>query len=568
MQVLSHFFMAQNSTPSHGAVKRTMSDDDDNLQPTKVSKTNSNTETDTNDFHSNNNFPRFLIMTAQNSQTLSNFSPWFIKDSITALAGPPKDTKKLKSGDILVEIDNKAHAEKLLRSTKFHNPETLQDIPIRVYPHKVLNYSKGVIRSSDIGMCDETEIKDRLRSQGVVNVQCLTRRTANAVVRSGTYFLTFNTPDLPEHITAGYLRIPVTPYIPNPLRCFNCQKLGHGQSKCNSNQVCSKCASPHHSFENCNSDEPSCVNCGGKHPSSYKQCPKWLEEKEIQKYKVENKCSFPEARQAIQNLHSGPSKSYAQAAKRTTTDSATQTDIGVQVSGEEIDAEVSKAPSSQKCIQCPHCQSNFPSSSVPKIIIPTPAKPINNVPTASAKQTHEPSPSTSSSSEHSVQREPVDSSSSANQSLPTSTPAILQQKTPTQTPMAQNISKKSNVHQPKPAANQNDRTPLTTSNRYTPLENEQSDTIVESQNSTQRETHEQQYQKVMSKAQRKKQKKKERTDLIENYKDKRPPKGAYNPIKEACLTEDEEEMEVTQTSYPPYSKPPISPISAPDNELY
>ena len=33
-------------------------------------------------------------------------------------------------------------------------------------------------------------------------------------------------------IKAGYLNIPVEPYVPNSLSCFRCQKYGHGQNTC------------------------------------------------------------------------------------------------------------------------------------------------------------------------------------------------------------------------------------------------------------------------------------------------------------------------------------------------
>ena len=31
--------------------------------------------------------------------------------------------------------------------------------------------------------------------------------------------------EIPKHIKIGYLRAAVSAYIPNPLRCFNCQKF-------------------------------------------------------------------------------------------------------------------------------------------------------------------------------------------------------------------------------------------------------------------------------------------------------------------------------------------------------
>ena len=70
---------------------------------------------------------------------------------------------------------------------------------------------------SDLERVSEEEICENLSSQGVTSVK-----------RTTTLILTFNTPTLPDSVKACYLQIPVVPYIPNPLLCFKCQKLGHG----------------------------------------------------------------------------------------------------------------------------------------------------------------------------------------------------------------------------------------------------------------------------------------------------------------------------------------------------
>jgi len=46
-----------------------------------------------------------------------------------------------------------------------------------------------------------------------------------------TFIVTFRTSSIPKHIKIGYLHVPVELYIPNPLRCFSCQKFGHSKKK-------------------------------------------------------------------------------------------------------------------------------------------------------------------------------------------------------------------------------------------------------------------------------------------------------------------------------------------------
>ena len=59
---------------------------------------------------------------------------------------------------------------------------------------------------------------------------------------TNTLFLTFCNASPPKDICIGYLRVKVEPFIPNPLRCFKCQKYGHGAQRCSSAAVCPKCA--------------------------------------------------------------------------------------------------------------------------------------------------------------------------------------------------------------------------------------------------------------------------------------------------------------------------------------
>ncbi len=68
---------------------------------------------------------------------------------------------------------------------------------------------------------------------------------------------------------------------------------------------------------------PSCRNCKGAHPSSSKQCPTWVKEKEIVKIKTEKDISFPEARRLCEPKNAAGPVSYAQAAA--TSSSASKT---------------------------------------------------------------------------------------------------------------------------------------------------------------------------------------------------------------------------------------------------
>ena len=71
----------------------------------------------------------------------------------------------------------------------------------------------------------EVEIRDELRDQGVDGVNRVTLKKEGKVIPTNTLFLTFGSPELPKEITVGYLKVMVALFVPNPMRCFNCNKF-------------------------------------------------------------------------------------------------------------------------------------------------------------------------------------------------------------------------------------------------------------------------------------------------------------------------------------------------------
>ncbi|GFW90134.1 putative RNA-directed DNA polymerase from transposon X-element [Trichonephila clavipes] len=160
----------------------------------------------------------------------------------------------------------------------------------------------------------EAEILDRFSDQGVIRVKRITIKKDNSVVPTKHLILTFNSPTLPKTIKAGYLNYKIRPYIPNPLRCFKCQRFGHSQTSCRGQLTCSRCASIGRSSTDCTL-ELKCVNCTQFHPSDSKLCSKWKIEKQIQEIKTNKNIFYPEARKLIAPQLS---QTYAQAAKSST----------------------------------------------------------------------------------------------------------------------------------------------------------------------------------------------------------------------------------------------------------
>ena len=253
----------------------------------------------------NSSWPRFLLIASNNERALQKMSPFGIHKALVGLAGEPKTVKKLRNGTLLVEVRTESHAKCLLKSRMLCN------IDITVTAHSSLNSSRGVIRSRDLEGVSDEEICGNLASQGVAAVRRISVRRNDISVPTNTLILTFSSPTLPQSIKAGYLCIAVEPFIPNPLRCFKCQRFGHGQVSCRNKMTCARCGQADHDSKECKLDL-ICINCKGTHFAYSRECPKWKVEKRVQQLKVQNHLSFIEARKLVEASSPAASgKSYA-----------------------------------------------------------------------------------------------------------------------------------------------------------------------------------------------------------------------------------------------------------------
>jgi len=69
-----------------------------------------------------------------------------------------------------------------------------------------------------------------LASQGVKFVKRFRFKNSDSseLKDSKSVFLRFTTADLPGEVKIGYLFYRVMQYVPRPLRCFKCNRYGHG----------------------------------------------------------------------------------------------------------------------------------------------------------------------------------------------------------------------------------------------------------------------------------------------------------------------------------------------------
>jgi hypothetical protein len=261
------------------------------------------------------NFPSFIVVEAADGQPIK-YSIFGIQKLLKCAVGDVKSAKKLRNGAVLIEVTSKAQADKALRMT------TWVDVEVKVSPHRSLNMSKGIIRCRDLRDCSEEEVLDALRPEGVTNVKHIFANKNGVKQPTNTFVLTFAKPAAPKFVKAAYLKIPVEMFIPNPLRCFNCQRFGHGKNSCNRAAICAKCSQQGHVDADCK-EEPRCANCSGPHPAFSKECPEWMKQREIMKIKTERCASFGEAKQMYEQQPQSSSAACSASSRRPGTSYAT-----------------------------------------------------------------------------------------------------------------------------------------------------------------------------------------------------------------------------------------------------
>ena len=243
---------------------------------------------------SNTNWPRFVVLKGKDEPIPKN--PFLVAKSIQAVVGEVRSVKHLRDGSLLVDCLTHQHSKNVLKLSSFAG------IAVSAFAHSALNSSKGIVRDKErmLKGITEEEIVEGLSSQGVTHVKRFTIKRDGNTIPTNTYLLTFSSSALPSKIKAGFTIMQVDLFIPNPLRCYKCQKYGHGALNCTNRLLCHRCGDDTHVGSDCK-NEPKCVNCKGKHAASDKICPIWLRESKITRLKYEKNISFKEARQLVMN---------------------------------------------------------------------------------------------------------------------------------------------------------------------------------------------------------------------------------------------------------------------------
>ena len=101
----------------------------------------------------NGTFHKFIVVeSADIEKSFNKLSPFAIEKGIKGCLGEVASVKRQRSGALVVEVLREAQAKNLLKL------DTFVQCPVKVSPHRTLNFTKGVIRSNELLETSEEEL--------------------------------------------------------------------------------------------------------------------------------------------------------------------------------------------------------------------------------------------------------------------------------------------------------------------------------------------------------------------------------------------------------------------------
>lgn len=240
-----------------------------------------------------NNYPQFLVASTRTQKEgteclpLSSYNVFRVEKGLNFISRNRLEVNEMRNGDLLIKVADGKTADKFLKATH------IDTIPVLFSLHKTLNSVQGRVFSRKIIAIPENELLESLKDQNVIDIRKITKNVGTERIATGAAIVTFNLFHRPNFLKLGWERVKVEEYIPNPMRCVNCQKLGHTKNHCRNIQHCKDCGLP--TPHDCCSRK-FCVNCQADGHTSYDpHCRTFWKHKSVNYLRITKKCSTREA---------------------------------------------------------------------------------------------------------------------------------------------------------------------------------------------------------------------------------------------------------------------------------
>lgn len=226
-------------------------------------------------------------------QSEQQMHPVKLSKAIEKEIGIVKAVSFLSNGRIMIKCKDGKQKQKILKM------KTL--VGGKITCSEIGDKTRGVISGVPLNVSME-DIKGSLNGGIVTSARRLQMWKDDKRCDSTSVMIQFEGGTLPIRVKLGFISFSVREYMPPPLRCFKCQRMGHTANLCKGKMRCAKCGGEHEYGKCEEGAEIKCCNCGGGHSAAYAGCPVQQEAREIQKVKTMQKLTYAEATRKIKGI--------------------------------------------------------------------------------------------------------------------------------------------------------------------------------------------------------------------------------------------------------------------------
>ena len=242
---------------------------------------------------------KFLtIKSIDENKPINSFNVFLVHKALESITlEKPEKITFTRDGNLLILTKSDSQTNKFLKASSLSNL-----CKIKAELHPTLNISKGVIFCPSLTNLTEKEIVEGLTSQHITECKKITKFKDGTATNTPLHILSFNLFEVPKEIDIAWEKCKVDPYIPSPMLCNNCFRIGHTKKHCQSETKCLVCSASEHS-EPCT--KVKCINCNEEHRSNNKKCPVYIKRQQIIKHKTIFKSTYREAVNAVNQADNG-----------------------------------------------------------------------------------------------------------------------------------------------------------------------------------------------------------------------------------------------------------------------